>query len=70
MKFIPSFNIQSILAFLKADQLLYHTRFKMIETANSLKMLDYHSSIHYSGIVNALGLVWLWVEYICLCFTP
>ena len=56
-KFIPSFNIQSILAFLKADQLIYHTIFKMIEIANALKMLEYHSSIHYSGIANALGLV-------------
>ena len=43
---------------LKADQLVYHSSFKMFEIAKYWnKMLQYHSSIHYSGIVSAFGLV-------------
>ena len=48
-------KIQIILAFLKADQLVYYIRFQMFE--KNLKVLEYNSSMHYSGIVSAFGLV-------------
>ena len=54
MKILPLLKIQ---AFSKLISLFIILNLECLKLQNTLKMLEYHSSIHLSGIANALGLI-------------